>query len=196
MRALNANGQALQARRLAGESIPVVPLLFIDFASPQRWALHGVDLVWSAQTWSHREVLLSNIQSEQGDLSQIQITLPGVSDAERALAFEDCEGVEVLIYRAWVDPDGATLGAASAGGVADALLYWSGELDIPGWSTGQSSMAHFIAESRASIAMRPSVSRYTNDEQQRLFPGDTSLDFDPATDRGPLVWPAASYFRV
>jgi hypothetical protein len=44
--------------------------------------------------------------------------------------------------------------------------------------------------------MRPKPSRYTNDEQQRMFSGDTSLDRDPATDAAPVTWPAASYFRV
>lgn len=194
MRTLNANGAALQARRLAGEPIPVVWLLFIDFASPQRWAISGTPLSWSSQTWAARDILLSNVQSEQGDLSHVQITLPGVTDAERALAFEDSEGATVEIYRAWVDPDGATTG--TAGSVGDALLFWAGELDQPGWQDGRGSVVHFTAESRASVALRPSVSRYTHDEQQRLNPGDTFLDIDPATDAGPLVWPAASFFRV
>ena len=57
-------------------------------------------------------------------------------------------------------------------------------------------MSHFLAESRASIAMRPRVTLYTNDEQQRLFAGDTSLDFDPAMDAAAVTWPAASFFRV
>lgn len=194
MRTLNANGQALQARRLAGEQIPVIPLLYIAFATPQRWAIAGHSVSWSSQTWAARDILLSNLQSEQGDFSHIQITLPGVTDPERALAFEDCDGLTVQIYRAWIDPDGSTTG--TPGGVGDALLMWAGELDQPGWQSGRESVLHFTAESLASIALRPRASRYTNDEQQRLHAGDTSLDFDPATDAGPLSWPAASYFRV
>jgi hypothetical protein len=46
------------------------------------------------------------------------------------------------------------------------------------------------------VALRPRVTRYTNNEQQRLYPGDTSLDVDPLTDAASLVWPAASYFKV
>jgi hypothetical protein len=55
---------------------------------------------------------------------------------------------------------------------------------------------NFTAEHRQELAAQSKPSRYTNDEQQRLFPGDTALDFDPATDAAPLVWPAASYFKV
>ena len=80
--------------------------------------------------------------------------------------------------------------------VGDALLFWEGELDQAGWQAGRESIAHFTAESLASVALRPKPSRYTNDEQQRLYPGDTSLDVDPATDAATVVWPAASYFRV
>lgn len=189
MRTLNTAGAALQTRRLAGEAIPVITLLHIEFDTPQRWALCGLQkLVWDSYDWTGRDILLTNIQSEQGDLSSIQITLPGVTDAERALAFDDVEGAAVNIYRAWVDP--------ADGSVADALLMWAGEIDIPGWQAGRESLIHFTAESRAAVSMRPSVTRYTNDEQQRLFTGDTSLDFDPATDAGPVVWPAASYFRA
>jgi hypothetical protein len=189
MRALNTAGQALQVRRLAGEAIAVVPLVYMGFTVAQRWALCGLQkLVWGGFDWVGREVLLSNIQTEQGDLSTLQITLAGVTDAERALAFSDVEGAPVQIYRAWVDP--------TNGSVADALLYWEGEVDIPGWQAGREALLHFRAESRAAISLRPSVSRYTNDEQQRLYPGDTSLDFDPATDAAALTWPAASFFRV
>lgn len=197
MRTLNANGQALHARILAGDAGATrFALLHIAFTVAQRWAIAGTTVSWSSQTWTARDLALSNIQSEQGDISHIQITLPGVTDAERALAFEDSEGAAVNLYMAWFDKDGATTG--TPGTVGDALLLWAGELDQPGWTTGlgETNAIHFTAESRASICLRPSVSRYTGDEQRRLYSGDTSLDFDPKTDGGPLVWPGAGFFRV
>jgi len=201
-RTLNANGTALQARRLAGEKIPVVPLLYLGpnpvtgtgIAVAQRWALDGVDRVWGGFTWTRRDVHLGDLQSEVSELSAVQIMLPGVSDSERALAFSDVEGSLVEIYRAWVDPNGATTG--TPGSVGDALLFWSGELDQSGWQAGGIALAHFTAESLASIALRAKPSRYTNEEQQRLFTGDTSLNVDPGTDAAPVVWPAATYFQV
>jgi hypothetical protein len=185
---LNAGGQALQARRLLGEKIPVVWLLYLGLAAPQRYALAGVDLVWGGHTWTARDVVISDVEDDVSDYSALQITLPGVTDPERAQAFADVEGAAVQLYRAWVDPATAQ--------VADAVLRWSGELDVPGWQVGREALVHFVAESRAAIALRPSPIRYTNEEQQRLYPGDTSLDFDPATDAKPVAWPAASWFRV
>ena len=188
MKSLNVAGQALQARRVAGEKIPIVDLVYLGLTVPQRWAVCGLQLVWGGYTWAARDVRLSDVQRSIADYSALQITLPAIADAERALAFADVEGAPVEIYRAWVDPQ--------TGVVADAILRWAGELDLAGWQDGAEAYVHFGAESRAALALTPKVSRYTNDEQQRINPGDTCFDFDPATDAAPLVWPAASYWKV
>ncbi|MEY2653781.1 MAG: hypothetical protein RLZZ524_809 [Pseudomonadota bacterium] len=187
MRTLNADALALQTRRLAGEKIPVIPLLFLDLTTPQRWAIAGTPLVWGGYTWEARDILLGEVEDSGSEYSGLRITLPGVSDSERALAFEDVEGAACELRLAYVDPDTAV--------VEDAVLVWAGELDVSGWQAGPEAIVHFTAEHRASIALRPRPSRYTNDEQQRLYTGDTSLDFDPQTDAAPVVWPAAGYFR-
>lgn len=188
MRTLSAGAQALQVRRLAGEPVPVVPLVFMDLATPQRWAVAGAPLVWGGYTWAARDIVVDPVDDQVGSFAPLRLLLPGVTDSERALAFEDVEGKAIEIRAAYVDPD--------TGAVADAVLLWAGELDVAGWDAGPVSTVAFTAESRASIALRGRTSRYTNDEQQRLYSGDTSLDTDPATDAAPLVWPAAGYWRV
>lgn len=190
MRTLNTAGAALLARAIAGEQIPVVPLVSVMLPVPQYWALGGTPLVWAGQTWQSQDVqLTSGVEDEADGASGIKIVLPGVTPSQIALATDpDVEGAEVKVYLAWVDPQ--------TGVVADALQVWAGELDMPGWEDGPQALVHFAAEHRAAVAQRPRVLRYTNDEQQALYPGDTGLDFDPATDAGPLVWPAASYFKV
>ncbi len=189
MRALNTAAQALQARALAGEKIPVVPLLYLGLPVPQRWALGGTALVWGGFTWEAQDVALQEVADELGDPSGLSITLPGVTTSQVALAVgADVEGAPVTVYLAWVDPATAE--------VADVLQVWSGELDQPGWQDGPQALVQLTAEHRATIAARPRVSRYTHDEQQRLYPGDTALNFDPATDAAALVWPAASFFKV
>lgn len=188
MRALNATAQALLARLIAGEKIPVVDLLYMGLPIPQRWALCGIPLEWGGYTWQPRDIVVSEVADDTGAISNLRITLPGVTSAERSLAIgSDVEGSDVQLYKAFVDPD--------TGAVGDAMLVWAGELDIPGWQYGKESTVEFTAEHRATIALRPRPSRYTNDEQQRLFPGDTSLNVDPATDGASIVWPAASYFK-
>lgn len=189
MRPLNAAAQALRVRALAGEKIPVIPLVYIGLPVPQRWALCGLDLVWAGFTWAAQDLGLEAIEDDAGQPSGLRISLPGITPSQVALGVDDdIEGAPVTVSLAWVDPDTAA--------VADALQVWAGELDMPGWQDGPRAVVQFAAEHRASIAARPRVSRYTNDEQQRLYPGDTSLNFDPATDGAPMVWPSASFFRV
>lgn len=187
MHTLNTAGQALLTRLIAGEQIPVVPLVFFDTPVPQYWALCAIPLVWNSQTWAPLEMGLTEVEVQASTLSGVTFSLPAVTEAELAFAFTDLDGTTARIYHALVDPD--------TGVVADALQPWAGALDIPGWEDGEKAVVLITGTHRGQLALQPKPSRYTNDEQQRLYPGDTSLNFDPATDAAPLVWPAASYFR-
>lgn len=187
MRTLNAGGQALLDRLIAGEQIPVVPLLYMGLTVPQRWALGGFDVVWGGYTWVARDIGLTPIVQDAGQ-NGMRFVLPGATEAELALAFDDVEGGDVELRLAFCDPVTAV--------AADAMSVFAGQLDVPGWEDGPTAAVIFTAEHRGTTALRQRVSRYTDDEQQRLYAGDTSLDFDPGTDKAPIVWPNASYFRV
>lgn len=189
MRSVNAAAQALRTRARNGEQIPVVPLVYFGLAVPQRWAICGVPLVWGGHTWAPLDIAASEVADDALQPAGLKFTLPAVSDSQIALAIAgDVDGKPVTVHLAWVDPD--------TGHVADALQVWAGELDVAGWQDGAQALAHLTAEHRAALAMRQRASRYTNDEQQRLHPGDTALNVDPMTDAAPLVWPAAAYFRA
>lgn len=187
MRTLNTAAAALRTRELAGEMIPVVMLVHFALPVPQRWALCGIPLVWGGYTWEPLDIAVSEIKDDANQASGLRFTLPGVTDAQLALAMSgDVEGSAVTLRLAWVDP--------SNGAVADAVQVWAGELDVAGWQDGPEAVVHYTAEHRSGVALRPRVSRYTDDEQNRLSAGDTSLNIDPQTDAPPIVWPAASYF--
>jgi hypothetical protein len=187
-RTLNTAGAALLARLQAGEQIPVVQLVQVDLSTTLYYACCGVPLVWAGQTWTPADIGISAVEDSATDMPNLTLTLPGVSSAQIAFAFDPAlDGAPVHVYDALVDP--------ATGVVADAIAAWSGELDIPGWQDGPEATVTFQAEHRGMIAARVKPSRYTNEEQQRLHPGDTSLDFDPATDATAIVWPAASFFK-
>lgn len=187
MRTPNAAALALRARALAGEKVAKVMLVHFALDVPQRWAVCGADKVWGGFTWAARDIVVGDISLEVGSRATLQFTLPAVTSGERALALSDVEGKAVTVYLADVDP--------VSGQVADAAAVWAGVLDQPGWQDGPLATALFTANSREWLALQPRPSRYTNDEQLRLYPGDTSLDVDPRTDATALVWPAASFFR-
>lgn len=188
MRAINGAAAALLARIEAGETIPAVQLLELGFSPVERYNTSGVDIAWGGETWTALSVSISPIESQVADLPNLALTLSGVPSTSLALALLDViDGISCQVYDALVDPD--------TGVVADAVLAWSGSLSTTQIEDGSQATVQLAAEHLGVAAFRPKVSRYTNDEQQRLHPGDTSLAIDPGTDAAPLVWPAASFFR-
>lgn len=189
MRAVNTAAAALLARLQSGERIPLVQLIELQLASTTlRYTTAGISLSWSGVTWLSVGGSVEPMDFKAGgDVDTMVMTLPGVTETDLAVALaEPLEGRPALIYDALVDPD--------TGAVAQAVLGWSGTLNVPTVADGPVASVTLSAEHTAITARRPKVSRYTDDEQQRLHAGDISLHFDPATDALPLPWPAAAAF--
>lgn len=188
MRQINAQGLALLTRLQAGERIPIVRLIELMFSIPERYCTAGSALTWNGSAWIPLGLQIEPVEDKLGEFPALTLSMPAISPAQISLALtQPVAGTGVHIYEALVDPD--------TGAVADAVLSWSGELDVPGVEDGPQAVISVLAEHRGTIATRNRPSRYTDDEQQRLYPGDTSLKFDPALDAAPLTWPAASFFK-
>jgi hypothetical protein len=188
VRSVNAAGLALLARIEAGETIPLVQLVEIMTSVPLRLATGGMNVEWGGHTWYGNSVSVEPVQDLQSEYPGVTLQMPAVTEDQISIVLtQPIEGTVLRIYDALIDPDD--------GDVADAVLSWSGTLNVPGMEDGPTAVVSVTAEHRGVSALRARPSRYTDDEQRRLYPGDTALDFDPATDAGPLVWPAASYFR-
>jgi hypothetical protein len=161
---------------------------FLFDGAPQRVCTAGRPLQWGGHTWQPVGLQVDPVQDDVGEFGNVSFSLPAVTEAQLALALvEPVQGTVVRVYDALVDPADGT--------VADAKRAWAGQMDTPGVEDGAQARVVANAEHRGAVALRPKPSRYTHDEQQRLYPGDTALNFDPATDAAALVWPAASYFR-
>lgn len=189
MRDFNSTADTLLASIATGGRPGVVQLVEMQFDTPLYLTTAGWPIIWNSRTWSPAGLgPIQALEATAGELPPLQFTMPGVSDVQKALALEDvAEGVVVIVYDAILDP--------STGACADAVRAWAGSLNVPTLVDGAQADLSVTAEHRGMLALRVKPSRYTNDEQQRLHPGDTCLDFDPATDAKPLPWPAASYFR-
>jgi hypothetical protein len=188
MRTLNAGALALLARIQAGERVPMVQLVEIMTSTPLRLTTAGGPVVWAGETWYGNSVSVDPVADSAGEYPAISLSMPAVTEDQISVVLtQPVEGVALRIYDALLDPD--------TGVVADAVLAWSGTLNVPGIEDGPTAVASVTAEHRGVTALRQKPSRYTDDEQRRLYPGDTALDFDPATDAAPVAWPAASYFR-
>lgn len=189
MRTWNAGAQALiDAAAAGGAPLQQVALLYIGFTVPQRYAIAGHLKTWGGNDWQPLDVAVTAVDDSVDSRTALRFTFPGVTTGELALALSgDVEGAAVNLYTALCNADGT---------VADAVLVWSGLLDVPGWQDGAEAFVHFTAEHLEDVAARPRPLRYTNDAQQRISSGDTFLDVDALTDGAARVWPAASYFKV
>jgi hypothetical protein len=189
MRTLNSAAAALLVRIQAGEQIPLVQLVEMQLTSTIYLTTAGHQLSWNGHTWLPAGLgSVEAIEDASGEVQALQFAMPGVTSEQLAIALvEPVEGKTVRVYDALVDP--------GTGLVADAVLAWAGTLNVPGIEDGPTATVLVSAEHRGMLALRPKPTRYTNDEQQRRYPGDTSLDIDPATDAAPIAWPAASFFK-
>lgn len=188
MRDATSGFLALLDRAIAGEQIDGFYLLSLALDTPQYFAIGGREVSWNGFTWQALDISISEVEDSVGERAGLRFSFPGVTSSELALALsEDVEGTAVELYLSLVDP---------TTGSAEAISLWAGELDQPGWQDGPEALVNFTAEHLQDVAARPKPSRYTNDEQRRLYAGDTFFDFDPLTDGASLVWPAASYYKV
>ncbi len=189
MRVLSPEAQALLERLAAGEQIPWVQLIELQLSSTVRLTTAGLDVQWSGHTWLRSGAgIIEPIEDVSGELQGLRLTMPGVDGSQLALALaEPVEGRRVRVWDALLNP--------STGAVADPVLAWAGTLNVPDFSDGATATITVTAEHRGLQAVRPKPRRYSAEEQLRRYPGDTSLQFDPATDAAPLAWPKASFFR-
>ena len=189
MRVLSAAGRALINRIKAGEQVGWVQLVQMDLTAPLRLVTAGRDMQWAGETWHTAGVgVIDPIEDGTGELQGLSFTMPGVDQTQLALVLsEPVEGKPVRVWDALVNPDN--------GQIEEAVLAWFGTLNVPSIADGPEAVVTVTAEHYGVQAVRPKARRYTNEWQQRLYPGDTSLNFDPATDAAPLAWPKASYFK-
>lgn len=189
MRAMNAEALALLASVAAGDRVSIVQLVELRFPTVLYLTTAGGPIDWDGETWTPAGLgAIEAIEDSADELLQLRFTLPGLNEQQIAVALEPAEGTVVVVYDGWLDP--------ATGECVHAERVWKGTMNVPTLVDGGQADLTVTAEHQGMLALRPKPSRYTNDEQQRLYPGDTSLDFDPKTDAGPFPWPAASFFKA
>lgn len=131
---------------------------------------------------------IEEVADSPGENKQLRFTISGVPSEALALAMgEDIRNKPCNVWVAILDPD--------THAVLDAPLLWAGTLDqMPIRMGNETSTISITAEHRGVTFGRPKPLRYTDVDQQRLFPGDTSHRFITSQANQKLVWPAAQYW--
>lgn len=169
------------------DAAEVQPFLLFEgsFATGTVRAWSGIgDLSWNGQTWVGTGTLLqiSSVQENAETVaSGATITLAGVPTELISLALGSVrQGRDGKIY----------LGFLSAGAVvADPVLVFEGKLDVPIIEEdGDTATIAIAYESRLIDLQKPRESRYTNEDHQRVYPGDLGFEFVPSLQEKTINW--------
>lgn len=112
----------------------------------------------------------------------IELSLSGISSSHVTIALsENYRGRSVTVWLAFFDAAGAL--------IADEVQVFAGIIDTMTLNdNGDSSVLTLTAESRLIDLERPRETRYTDEEQQRLFPGDLGLQYVAGLQKKTLNW--------
>ena len=182
---------------LAGRSVPMCVLVELLFpGSPDYFALGAWDVTVNGNTYlaGGQIIEINPVTDSPGDPRGISLTVNGVPSANLSLALQDSttiQGVPVNLYSCVLDPTTYQPLVTS--------LEWSGRLDTLGVDDGEmggETRVTLTAEHIGIDLIRPQPVRWTDVDQRRLFSSDPSLEFIAATAASPIVWPAASFFKI
>ena len=170
------------------EATQVQPFLLFeglfDSGYLRLWSGQG-DIVWDGKTWVGSTGLLFSVSGIQ-DSADIQangvsVTINGIPSNLISLALGECkQGASGKVYIGFLEDFVV---------VSTPVLLFEGKLDVPAiQEDGESSTITISYESRLIQLQRPKETRYTNEEQQRLFAGDLGCEFVPAMKEITLTW--------
>jgi len=119
----------------------------------------------------------------------LRFSLNGLPSTSISLALsEPVQGRTVSLYVAIFDP--------ATHQVLDASLEWQGLIDTMSTSEdGETGTVFVNAESAGLDLLRAVPVRYTDTDQQRLYPGDRFFEYVTDQAEKTIVWPAASFGR-
>ena len=148
------------------------------------WSGFG-DLSWGSYTWSGAGTLFSvSAVEETSDTSAkgITITLSGIPSDMISLVLSDMrQGKSGKVYLGFLDSSGDI--------IVDPYQVFEGRLDVPALQEGADSATISITyESRLIDLQRTRESRYTNEDQQRAYPGDVAFEFVPNLQEISINW--------
>lgn len=180
-RGLSANVLA----QVASASVQPVLFFYGEFTTGTIRLWSGIgNISWAGQTWTGAGGLigLSNIEeTEEIRASGVTVTFTGIPAESISLVLGSVtQGKIGRIY----------LGFLSGGSiVVDPWVIFEGRIDTPVISEdAEIATIGITYESRMIDLQRPRVARYTDQEQQREYPGDLGMEFVAALQDAQVPW--------
>lgn len=183
------SGPALAA--LQGKSVPLAILVEMSLSTQLNLNTSSLDLTYGGSIYYGTKGLgtIDVVPETPAEVRPLKFTMSGVPSTQIALALtEPVQGKLVTIKLAVFDP--ATYA------ILDVRTRWAGRLDVMTINDGGTTATLEVNAEHAGVDLsRPGSSLYTDTEQQRLYPGDTSFQFLSDQVEQRIVWPSALYGR-
>lgn len=164
----------------------------LEFTSgTQRYTTLPYDTSWNGNTWIGvgRLAEISEIrESEALVATGVQITLSGLPASLVSLALaENVQGRTCTIWFAALGADSAVLDTPP--------VEFKGKVDtVPIQLDDGTARIVVNVESVLADFARPKVRRFTDADQQAVYPGDRFFEFVPQMVEKEIIWPARSWF--
>lgn len=187
MRSLSAPAIAV----LSGSVVPLAVLVEMGFTPAIRLCSGSVAVQFGADIYFGTGTLgaVQSVRDEIQSTAALQFSLSGVPSESIALALgEDVRGKTCTVRLAVLAP--------VTQAVLDAQAIFTGTLDQMPITQGQDTCTiGVVAIHRGDTYRRPKPLRYTPGDQEKLYPGDTSMRYVLSQSQVQDVWPSASFFR-
>jgi hypothetical protein len=181
--------RAMSADYLAAiQSAALRPALFVEanFTSGPIYVWSGVgSIIWGGHTWTGLGSLGNVSMIDEGatvEAKGITLTLSGIDPTMLTGILEEFQvGLPAIVSLGLFDMAGAL--------IADPVGCFVGQMDQPTLDvTGTSATISINCESRL-IEMNVAVDRrYTNEDQQRDYPGDRGFEFVNSIQEAQIYW--------
>lgn len=165
------------------------PLVEMQLASGTLYVCGAAhDVAWGGNTYLSARGLgqIDEIEETDAEVRGLAFVLQGVTPDIIALALTDqSQGRPVIVRHAVLN--GATLEVDPN--------VWTGRIDTIQIIDGPTPAVRVTAEHRLVAWQTPQPVRFSDADQQRLFPGDLFFSHAEATTNAVLVWPAKQFFE-
>lgn len=175
------------ASQIAQAALAPVLLVELDFASGFVRVWNGVGtLNWNGQQWSGAGELMALSQIEETreiESVGLSMTLSGVPPALVSVAYgEFSQGRPAKVWLGALDIQSGAL-------VSDPVAIFQGRMDTIGdTDDGAEAVITVSAESNLADLKRLRTRFLTDQDQQRIYPGDRSLRYLSSLQDRPIYW--------
>lgn len=172
--------------------VPFVLFVELQLASgPQRLTTAGHSLTWAGQEWMGFGALASVEKIREAETLEaigVRLSLSSIPTSILSLALgEHVQGKVCLIW-AGALVDGVV--------VVDSALEFVGRIDtLELAEDGKTGSVSVNVESRAADFARPRLRRYSDADQQQMYPGDLFFRYVAQMAEKQIIWPSKEYFQ-